>query len=64
MKGNEGLLAAVNMAVAAALEDGSMDAFVATANEQSTGAKYEGLLDAEDAESSIAEAVAEAEAAA
>ncbi len=64
VKGNEGLLAAVNMAVAAALEDGSMDAFVAEANEQSTGAKYEGLLDAEDAETAIAEAVAEAEAAA
>ena len=63
VKGNAGLLEAVNMAVAAALEDGSMDSFVAEANEQSVGAKYEGLLDAEDAEAAIAEAVAEAEAA-
>ena len=63
VKGNAGLLEAVNMAVAAALEDGSMDSFVAEANEQSVGAKYEGLLDAEDAETAIAEAVAEAEAA-
>ena len=63
VKGNTGLLEAVNMAVAAALEDGSMDSFVAEANEQSVGAKYEGLLDAEDAEAAIAEAVAEAEAA-
>ena len=61
VKGNEGLLEAVNMAVAAALEDGSMDSFVAEANEQSVGAKYEGLLDAEDAETAIAEAIAEAE---
>ena len=63
VKGNAGLLEAVNMAVAAALEDGSMDSFVAEANEQSVGAKYEGLLDTEDAEAAIAEAVAEAEAA-
>ena len=59
-KGNAALLAAVNLAVKAALEDGSMDAFVATANEVSTGAKYEGLLDAEDAAEAIAQAVAEA----
>lgn len=63
VKGNAGLLEAVNLAVKAALEDGSMDSFVAEANEQSVGAKYEGLLDAEDAEAAIAEAVAEAEAA-
>ena len=59
-KGNAALLAAVNLAVKAALADGSMDAFVATANEVSTGAKYEGLLDAEDAAEAIAQAVAEA----
>ena len=39
-KGNEALLAGVNAAVAAALEDGSMDAFVAEANELSTGEHY------------------------
>ncbi|MCR5088359.1 MAG: transporter substrate-binding domain-containing protein [Oscillospiraceae bacterium] len=45
VKGNDALLEAVNMAVNAALEDGSMDAFVAEANELSTGEKYEGLLE-------------------
>ena len=45
-KGNEALLAAVNEAVAAALADGSMETFVAEANEQASGEKYEGLLDA------------------
>ncbi len=45
VKGNDALLEAVNMAVKAALEDGSMDAFVAEANELSTGEKYEGLLE-------------------
>ncbi len=44
-KGNTELLAAVNEAIAAALEDGSMDRFVAEANEQASGEKYEGLLD-------------------
>ncbi len=44
-KGNAELLAAVNEAIAAALEDGSMDRFVAEANEQASGEKYEGLLD-------------------
>ncbi len=44
-KGNEALLAAVNEAVKAALADGSMDAFIAAANEQSTGEIIEGLLD-------------------
>ena len=45
-KGNEALLAAVNEAVAAALADGSMETFVAEANELASGEKYEGLLDA------------------
>ena len=45
VKGNEALLAAVNEAVAAALADGSMDAFIAEANEQSTGEIIEGLLE-------------------
>ncbi len=44
-KGNEALLAKINEAVAAALADGSMDAFVAEANELSTGEVYEGLLE-------------------
>ena len=46
-KGNEALLAAVNEAVAAALSDGSMETFVAEANELASGEKYEGLLDAQ-----------------
>jgi polar amino acid transport system substrate-binding protein len=58
VKGNSALVAAVNLAVAAALEDGSMDKFVAEANEVSTGATYEGLLDAEGAAEAIAEAAA------
>ena len=45
-KGNEALLAAVNEAIAAALADGSMETFVAEANELASGEKYEGLLDA------------------
>lgn len=44
-KGNEGLLNAVNEAIAAVLADGSMDKFIAEANELSTGDIYEGLLD-------------------
>lgn len=44
-KGNAALVAGVNMAIAQALADGSMDAFVATANELSSGEIYEGLLD-------------------
>ena len=44
-KGNSGLLAAVNEAIAAALADGSMDNFVAEANELASGNVYEGLLD-------------------
>lgn len=46
-KGNAALLAAVNEAIAAALEDGSVDKFVAEANELAAGEKYEGLLDEE-----------------
>ena len=45
-KGTEALLAAVNEAIAAALADGSMETFVAEANELASGEKYEGLLDA------------------
>ncbi len=48
-KGNEGLLAAVNASIAKALEDGSMEQFVADANELASGEKYEGLLDADGA---------------
>ena len=44
-KGNAGLLAAVNAAVKKALEDGSMDKFVAEANELAAGEIYEGLLE-------------------
>lgn len=44
-KGNEALLKGVNEAIAAALADGSMDKFVAEANELSTGDIYEGLLE-------------------
>ncbi len=43
-KGNEGLLAAVNASIAKAIEDGSMERFIAEANEQASGEKYEGLL--------------------
>ena len=43
-KGNDGLLQAVNAAIQQALEDGSMDAFVAEANEPAAGENYEGLL--------------------
>ncbi len=46
-KGNAELLAAVNEAIAAAVEDGSMDQFVAEANELAAGEKYEGLLNEE-----------------
>ena len=44
-KDNPALLAAVNLAIKAALEDGSMDAFVAEANELASGEIIEGLLD-------------------
>ena len=46
-KDNPALLAAVNLAVKAAMEDGSMDKFVAEANELASGNVYEGLLDAD-----------------
>ena len=44
-EGNVALLAGVNEAIAAALADGSMSQFVATANEQAAGNIHEGLLD-------------------
>ncbi len=44
-KGNDALLAAVNASIAKALEDGSMEKFIAEANELASGEKYEGLLD-------------------
>ena len=44
-KDNPALLAAVNLAVRSALEDGSMAKFVAEANELAAGEKFEGLLD-------------------
>ncbi len=45
VKDNPALLAGVNMAIAAALEDGSMDAYVAEANELASGNIHEGLLE-------------------
>ena len=45
IKGNDSLMKGVNEAIAAALSDGSMDKFVAEANELSVGNVYEGLLD-------------------
>lgn len=44
-KGNAELLAGVNEAIAAALSDGSMDQFVAEANEAASGEIIEGLVD-------------------
>ena len=44
-KDNGALLAAVNLAIAASKEDGSMDKFVAEANTLAEGNTYEGLLD-------------------
>jgi polar amino acid transport system substrate-binding protein len=44
-KGNAELLKAVNEAIAAAKADGSMDKFVAEANEKAAGEIYEGLLE-------------------
>ncbi|MBE6968198.1 MAG: transporter substrate-binding domain-containing protein [Ruminococcaceae bacterium] len=46
-KGNEALLKAVNEAINKALSDGSMDQFVAEANELAAGDIYEGLLESE-----------------
>ena len=45
VKGNEALLAAVNEAIAACIEDGSFSQYVANALEQSSGNIYEGLLE-------------------
>ena len=45
MKGNAALLEGVNAAIAAALADGSMDKFVAEANEKSTGEIIECLIE-------------------
>ena len=44
-KGNEALLKAVNEAIADAIDDGSMDKFVADATELAAGQTYEGTLD-------------------
>ena len=44
-KDNAPLLAAVNLAIQSALDDGSMSQFVAEANELSTGEIIEGLID-------------------
>lgn len=46
-KDNAVLLAAVNLAIKAAIEDGSMAQFVADANELASGSIHEGLLDEE-----------------
>ena len=43
-KGNGALLAAVNLAIKAAVDDGSMAQFVADANAAASGSIYEGLL--------------------
>lgn len=44
-KGNDALKEGVNKAIAAAIADGSMDEFIATANEQASGEIIEGLLE-------------------
>lgn len=59
-KGNESLMAAVNEAIAAAKEDGSLENFIAEANALASGEKYEGLLD-ENGEAVAEEADTEAE---
>ena len=46
-KDNAALLAAVNLIIAQALADGTIDQFVADANELASGNVYEGLLDAD-----------------
>lgn len=46
-KDNANLLAAVNEAIAAALEDGSLSQFIAEATELAAGQTYEGLLDSD-----------------
>lgn len=45
VKDNAPLMEAVNAAIAAAKADGSLEKFIAAANEQASGEKYEGLLD-------------------
>ena len=45
VKGNDALLAGVNEAIAACIEDGSFSQFVATALEQASGDIYEGLIE-------------------
>lgn len=62
-KGNAALLAGVNEAIAAAKADGSLEQYIAEANELASGEKYEGLLD-ENGAAPAAEASAEASAAA
>lgn len=44
-KDNASLMEGVNAAIAAAKEDGSLEQFIAEANELASGEKYEGLLD-------------------
>ena len=44
-EGNAALKAAVDLAIQAALDDGSMAQYIAEANELATGEKYEGVLD-------------------
>lgn len=44
-KGNDALLKGVNEAITQALKDGTMDEFIATANEKASGEIIEGLLD-------------------
>lgn len=44
-KDNAGLMEAVNAAIAAAKEDGSLEDYIAEANALAAGEKYEGLLD-------------------
>lgn len=44
-KGNAALLEGVNRAIAAVLEDGTMDEYITQANELASGETYEGLLD-------------------
>lgn len=44
-KGNPALVAAINLAIAAGLADGTIDGFVAEANELAAGDVYEGLLE-------------------
>ncbi|MGM9604743.1 MAG: transporter substrate-binding domain-containing protein [Faecousia sp.] len=46
-KGNAELLAGINEAIAAAIADGSLENFVAEANELASGEVYEGLLEDE-----------------